>query len=133
MYEQRNIYEHNDDPVERIMGWNGWKRFALGGFLASRVSRARRRMSWTTVGALLVIFIERSYVPIYSFLHSIIPISAFSSRLVGEGMVIPLPSLRYHSEAQLLFMPRSSSDVIISRSIGPSSKASVKIGYLKDY
>lgn len=48
-------YEQDDDPVEREIGRNGWKRSALGGSLASQVSRVRRRMSWMTVGALLVI------------------------------------------------------------------------------
>ena len=48
-------------------------------------------------------------------------------------MFIPLPSLRYHSEAQLFFMPRCLSDSIISNDLGPSSKASVKIEYQKGY
>lgn len=51
----------------------------VGGSLVSQSSRARRRMSWAIVGAILAIFIKLSFVLRDSFLRSSDASFAFSS------------------------------------------------------
>lgn len=59
-----------------------------GGSLVSQGSRARRQMSWATVGAILAMFIKLLFVFGDSFLRSSNASFAFSSRssrLTGEN------------------------------------------------
>ena len=91
-YEKRHVYEWDDHPV---IGRGQRERI----FTMSRNSRARRRMWWTIVGAILAIFIQWSFIVTDSFLR----ISSFLQSLWStDWRNLSLHSLRYHSEAELL-------------------------------